>query len=91
MRSVASLLLACTIAVLAASPARASIPLPRATGGGSFVDIPGWPKAEIDSRLLGDVAFSTSVRAAARTARGTTSTARSVWLLNSSSVWLLTP
>ena len=57
MRLVAPLLLACTIAVLAASPAGASVPVPRATGGGSFVDIPGWPKAQIDSRLLGDVAY----------------------------------
>ena len=57
MRLAASLLLFCTIAVLVASPAAGSVPVSRATGGGSFVGIPGWPKATIDSRLLGDVGY----------------------------------
>ena len=61
MRVIATILAACTVAVLAAAPAgaataRGAASTPHVTGGGSFVRIPGWRKERIDSRVLGDVA-----------------------------------
>jgi len=57
MRLAVIIVFACAVALLGAAPAASSDLAPRASGGGGFVAIPGWPKHRIDRRLLGDVAY----------------------------------